>query len=111
MANFRQFLTELSAHDTSSFPDDILRKYQWIFTKLSLCIDIVQIWFGMLMGKFRHFLTELSTCDTSIFLFQDNNFSKSQRIFTKLEMCIDPVEIWFGIAFGLMPISDRVISP
>ena len=26
-----------------SFPDDNLSKYQWIFTKLGVCIDIVEI--------------------------------------------------------------------
>ena len=30
-----------------SFPDDNLSKYQWIFTKLGMCIDIVEIWFGI----------------------------------------------------------------
>ena len=28
-----------------SFLDDILSKYESIFTKLSMCIDIVEIWF------------------------------------------------------------------
>ena len=27
------------------FPDDNLSKHQWIFTKLGMCIDIVEIWF------------------------------------------------------------------
>ena len=47
MGEFPQFLTELSAHDTLVvlFPDDILSKYQWIFTKLVICIDIVEICF------------------------------------------------------------------
>ena len=42
MGKFRQFLTELSTRDTSvfSFPGNNLSKYQWIFTKLSMCIDI-----------------------------------------------------------------------
>ena len=30
-----------------SFPDDNLSKRQWIFTKLGMCIDIVEIWFGI----------------------------------------------------------------
>ena len=61
MANFRQFLTEMSALNTSDFlfPDNNFSKYQWIFTKLGLCIDIVEIWLGLLMGKIRQFLTEL----------------------------------------------------
>ena len=46
-----------------SFPDVNLNKYQWIFTKLGMCIDIVEIWFGMLMGQFRHIFMELSACD------------------------------------------------
>ena len=53
MGKFRQFLTELSARDTHifSFPDDNLSKHQWIFTKLGMCIDIVEIWFGIANGQ------------------------------------------------------------
>ena len=45
MGKFRKFLTELSARDMPifSFPDDNLSKRQWIFTKLGMCIDIVEI--------------------------------------------------------------------
>ena len=43
---FRHFLTGLSAHDRSMFslPDNF-NKYQWIFTKLDVCIDIMKICF------------------------------------------------------------------
>ena len=44
------------------FPDDNLSKHQWIFIKLGTCIDIVEIWFGLLMGKFCQCL--LSAHDT-----------------------------------------------
>ena len=42
MGKFRQFLTELFFRDMSefSFPDDNFSKYQWIFTKLGVCIDL-----------------------------------------------------------------------
>ena len=45
MGKFLQFFTELSAHDmyVFSFLDYNLSKYQWIFTKLGMCIDIVEI--------------------------------------------------------------------
>ena len=34
------------------FPDDNLSKHhQWIFTKLRMCIDIVEIWFGIANGQ------------------------------------------------------------
>ena len=33
------------------FPDDNLSKHQWIFTKLSMCIDIADIWFGIANGQ------------------------------------------------------------
>ena len=33
------------------FPDDDLSKHQWIFTKLGMCIDIVEIWFGIANGQ------------------------------------------------------------
>ena len=34
-----------------SFPDDNLCKHQWIFMKLGMCIDIVEIWFGIVNGQ------------------------------------------------------------
>ena len=34
-----------------SFPDDNLSKHQWIFTKPGMCIDIVEIWFGIANGQ------------------------------------------------------------
>ena len=43
-----------------SFQDDNLSKHQWIFTKLGMCIDIVEIWSGL--GKFCQMFTELSAC-------------------------------------------------
>ena len=41
------------------FTDDNLSKHQWIFTKLGVCVDLVKIWFGIVMDKFRHSFTEL----------------------------------------------------
>ena len=53
MGKFRQILTELSAQDMPifSFPDDNLSKGQWIFTKLGMCIDIVEIRIGIANGQ------------------------------------------------------------
>ena len=53
MGEFCQFLTEFSARDASvfSFPDDNLSKYQRIFSKLGMCVDIVDIWFGIANGQ------------------------------------------------------------
>ena len=34
-----------------SFPDNNLSKYEWILTKLSMCIDIVEVWFGFANGQ------------------------------------------------------------
>ena len=50
---FLQFLKELSARDMSVFwfQDDHLSKYQWIFTKLGMCIAIVEIWFRIANGQ------------------------------------------------------------
>ena len=49
MVKFHKFLTELSACHSSvfSFQDDKLSKYQSVFTKLGICIDIVDIWIGI----------------------------------------------------------------
>ena len=40
-----------------------------------MCIDIMDIWFGIVMGNFYQFLTELSAHDRSVFSFLDYNFS------------------------------------
>ena len=37
------------------FPDDNLSKYQWIFTKLGMCTDIVKVWFGIANGQSTSF--------------------------------------------------------
>ena len=33
-----------------SFPNDILSKHQWIWYEVGMCIDIVEIWFGIANG-------------------------------------------------------------
>ena len=43
--------------------DDNLSKYQWIFTKLGMCIDIMEIWFGIANGQILSIFTELSARD------------------------------------------------
>ena len=115
MGKFRQIFTELSARDMPifSFPDDNLSKHQWIFTKLGMCIDIVEIWFvnaneqissnsdGVICPRHAH-----------IFTFPDNNLNKCQGILTKLATCNDMKEIRFGISYGqISSMFDRVICP
>ena len=52
MDKFCQFLTESSACSSIFlFPDDNLSTCQWIFTKLDMCIDIVEIWFRIANGQ------------------------------------------------------------
>ena len=34
-----------------SFPDDNLSKHEWIFFKLGMCIDIVEVWLGIANGQ------------------------------------------------------------
>ena len=59
-----------------------------------MCINIVEIWFGIANGQI--------SSNTPIFWFPDDNLSKSQGILTKLGTCIDMKAIWFGIANGLI---------
>ena len=47
-----------------SFLDDNLSEHQWIFTKLGMCIDIVEIWFGIAYQQISSNFTELSARDT-----------------------------------------------
>ena len=52
-----------------SFPVDNLSKHQWTFTKLGMCIDTVEIWFGIANGQICQIFTELSARDTPIISF------------------------------------------
>ena len=53
-----------------SFPDDNLSKQQWIFIKLGMCIDIVEIWFGIANEQISSGLEKLSAQDMPIlFIF------------------------------------------
>ena len=38
-----------------SFPNDNLSKHKWRFTKLGMCIDIVEIWFDIAYGQILSF--------------------------------------------------------
>ena len=67
------------------------------FHQLGMCIDIVEIWFGIANMQICQVLTELSACDTSVFLFRDNNLSKYQWIFTRVGLMFD----WIGCALML----------
>ena len=106
MDKFRQCLTELSARNSSVFlflDDNFNRycKYQWIFTKLCVRIDIVETCFGITDGQipliFDSYLTAIHP---------------SQWIFTKFDMYIYTVEICFGIGHWQIPsMFDRVICP
>ena len=61
-----------------------------------MCIDIVEILFGIADGQISSIFDRfscLSAPDTSVCSFQDDNFSKYQWIFTKLGMCIDIVKV------------------
>ena len=112
MGKFRQFLTELSAHNMPEFlfPDDNVSKCQWIFTKLGVCIDILKIWFGIADVQF---LTELSACHMSVVSVLDDNFSKYQWSFTRLGICIALI-LWRSasrLLMGKSSIFVRVICP
>ena len=52
MGKFCLFLTELSARDMSGFHfRTITSKCQWIFTKLAICLDTVEIYFGIAIAQ------------------------------------------------------------
>ena len=101
IGEFHQFLT-LSACDTSVllFPS----KSEWIFTKLGMCIYIVEICFGIANGQ----ILSVFDSDTSVFLFQDNNLSKSQWIFMKL--CWPWFNYCFSFTLAYSSISHEYIK-
>ena len=73
MGKFRQTFTELSARYTPIFlfPDDNFSKHQWICTKVGMCIDIVEIWFGIANGQIlSNFDRVICLRHAHIFVFQ-----------------------------------------
>ena len=58
-----------------SFPNDNLSVHQWIFTKLGMCIDTVDIWLVIANGQISSYFDEVSAQDMSIFLFEGDNLS------------------------------------
>ena len=115
MAKCRQFLTELSARDTSVFSllADNFGNINGFSPNLVCALILWRSALGLLMGKFHLFLKELFARSTSVFYFQDNNLSKSQWIFTKFDMCI---YILWRAALGLLigkfrQFLTRVICP
>ena len=78
------------------------------FHQTWMCIDIVEIWFGIANGQICQILTELSAQETHIFSFPDDNLSKCKGILTKLGTYID-IKIWFQIANGqISSVFDRI---
>ena len=51
MDKFLQLFIDLPSTSVFLIPDYNLSKCQWNFTKLGMCIDIVEICLGLLMGK------------------------------------------------------------
>ena len=97
MGKWPEFLTELSTRDMSIFSllDNNLSKYQWIFTKVGMCIDIMGIWFQIaneqISSIFDSYLaaTHPNFCFRTITWVNHNGFSPNL-------MC---ALILFGIAF------------
>ena len=64
-----------------SFPGDNLSKYQSIFTKLGMCIDIKEIWFGI--ANFgRYMIVAENYRFTFLFLFRSRS-EKGSTLKTK----------------------------
>ena len=66
----------LSSLPIFPFPNDNLSKHQWIFTKLGMCIDIVEIWFGIAnrIGQIStNFDGIICPRHAHIFVLPDNN--------------------------------------
>ena len=84
-----------------SFPDDNLSKHQWIFIKLGLCIDIVEIWFGIADGQILSiFFMELSARDTPIFSFPDDYLVNINGFSTKLVCALILWRSGLGLLMG-----------
>ena len=64
-----------------SFSDDNLIKHEWIFNKLGMCIDIVEVWFGIANGQIlSNFDGVICLRHAHIFAFRPITWSKCQGI-------------------------------
>ena len=52
------------------FPANNLSKYQWIFTKLDICIDIVEIWFDIANGQISSIFDRYLVLSFQVFIIQ-----------------------------------------
>ena len=101
----------LSVICPSVFPflDDNLSKHQWIFTKHGICIDIVEIWFGIANGQissiFDSYLPE--TCP--YFCFQMITWVKMNRFAPNLVCALILWRSSLGLLMGRFCQLDRVI--
>ena len=92
-----------------SFQDDNFSKFLWIFTKLGVCIDIMEIWFRIVNGQISLIFDRVNCLRYIRFSFPNDNLSSYP---IKLGVCIDIVETLFGIADGqISSIFDKVICP
>ena len=78
-----------------SFPDHNPSKYQWIYTKLGVYIDIVKIWFGIVDRQIS------SIFDMSV---------KYQWIFTKLGTCMCIALILWRSALRLLMSNLSILT-
>ena len=65
-----------------------------------MCIDIVEIWFGIANVQILSNFDKVICPKHAPILFPDDNLSKCQRLLTKLGTCIGIKEVWFRIANG-----------
>ena len=49
------------------FPDDNLPECQWIFIKLGVCVDVVDIWFGIANGQISSIFDRVICLQLSVF--------------------------------------------
>ena len=64
-----------------------------------MCIDIVEIWFGIANGQISSNFYGVICPRHAHFFVQDKNLSKYEGILTTA-ICIDIKETWFGITNG-----------
>ena len=65
-----------------------------------MCIDVVEIWFGIAYEHISSNFDLLSAQDTPIFSLPDDNLSKCQGILAKLGTCIDIKYICLRLLMG-----------
>ena len=87
------------------FPNDNLSKHQWIFTKLGMYNDIMEIWFGIVNDQISSKFDGVICPRHGHILFPEDNMRKCQGILTNLVLALI-LRACLGLLMSYLPTTQ-----